>query len=160
MKGFPPAQTLYGEILIRNGYRTKDANMINEGCSWIEKAALQGEDKAMYSLGLIYLYNKKNLPEAVKWLKMGSDAGNADCMLEYAVLLRDGKGVKKDTKAAFSYFLKAAELGKPQAMKFVAAGYWLGEGVKKDKEESLKWHRRAAENGDQQSMEFLNSYYK
>lgn len=160
VKGYAPAQMIYGKVITRIGHRTHNANKEAEGLSWIEKAALQGESEAMLILGITYKYIKNNLPEAVKWFKKGSDVGNADCMLEYAGLLRDGKGVKKDTKAAFSYFLKAAELGKPEAMRFVAAGYWLGEGVKKDREESLRWHRRAAENGDQQSMEFLNSYYK
>lgn len=159
-KGDIAAQRYYGLILLQKGFQSKDPDKESEGLTWLENAALKGDGEAMYYLGIDFAYMKNNIPEAVKWLKMGSDIGNADSMIEYAGLLRDGKGVKKDTKAAFSYFLKAAELGKPEAMRFVAAGYWLGEGVKKNKAESLKWYRRAAENGDQQSIEFLNSYYK
>ena len=58
------------------------------------------------------------------------------------------KGVKKDYKTAFNYYLQAAELGNAIAQNNLGLCYEKGRGVKKNKQEALKWYEKAAENGN------------
>ena len=57
----------------------------------------------------------------------------------------DGKTI--DHEQAFSFYMKAAELGHQEAQTSVGDLYQLGRGVKKQPEEAVKWWRKAADAG-------------
>jgi len=68
-------------------------------------------------------------------------------MRNAAQLLRQGKGVEKDSKQAFRLYLEAAEKGLVTAMANVADMYFDGDGVEKNPQAAAAWYARAATAG-------------
>ncbi len=68
-------------------------------------------------------------------------------MRNAAQLLRQGKGVEKDSKKAFKLYAEAAEKGLVTAMANVGDMYLTGEGVEKNPEAAAAWYARAASAG-------------
>lgn len=68
-------------------------------------------------------------------------------MRNAAQLLRQGKGVEKDSVQAFKLFREAAEKGLVTAMANVAEMYLTGEGTEKNPEAAAAWYARAATAG-------------
>ncbi len=68
-------------------------------------------------------------------------------MRNAAQLLRQGKGVEKDSVQAFKLFRGAAEKGLVTAMANVADMYLSGEGTEKNPEAAAAWYARAATAG-------------
>jgi len=77
-------------------------------------AADYGEVQAKSNLGLLFELGKGgsiNIPQAIKLYEEGLEENNASSISNLASLHERGIGVTKDTKIAFDYFTKAAELG-------------------------------------------------
>lgn len=76
-------------------------------------------------------------------------AGEDDlaAMRNAAQLLRQGKGVAKDSRGAFRLYLEAAEKGLVTAMANVADMYLAGEGTEKNPQAAAAWYARAATAG-------------
>ncbi len=68
-------------------------------------------------------------------------------MRNTAHLLRQGKGVEKDSKRAFRFYLEAAEKGLVTAMANVAEMYLDGEGVERNPQAAAAWYANAATAG-------------
>lgn len=68
-------------------------------------------------------------------------------MRNAAQLLRQGKGVEKDSKKAFKLYSEAAEKGLVTAMANVGDMYLAGEGVEKNPQAAAAWYARAAAAG-------------
>jgi hypothetical protein len=68
-------------------------------------------------------------------------------MRNAAQLLRQGKGVAKDTKKAFDLYQEAAEKGLVTAMANVGDMYMAGEGVERNPQAAAAWYARAAAAG-------------
>jgi len=68
-------------------------------------------------------------------------------MRNAAQLLRQGKGVEKDTTKAFRLYVEAAEKGLVTAMANVAEMYLTGEGTEKNPQAAAAWYARAATAG-------------
>ena len=71
---------------------------------------------------------------------------------EEALRYEKGKGVEKDMKKAFEWFLKSAENGNAKAMNRVGCCFSNGEGVKQDKTKAFEWWLKSAENGNADAM--------
>ena len=71
---------------------------------------------------------------------------------EEALRYEKGKGVEKDMKKAFEWFLKSAENGNAKAMNNVGCCFSNGEGVKQDMTKAFEWWLRSAENGNTNGM--------
>ena len=87
--------------------------------SYYRQAAEAGDVDAAVDLGRI-LENggdgvPANLAEAVRWLKVASNAGQADGQYELAKLVRDGNGVPKNLDEAARLFRRAVERGSGEA---------------------------------------------
>jgi TPR repeat protein len=80
------------------------------------------------------------------WDELARDNDLA-AMRNVAQLLRQGKGVAKDTKRAFKLYMDAAEKGLVTAMANVGDMYLSGEGVEKNAEAAAAWYARAATAG-------------
>ena len=71
----------------------------NQAAQYFLRAANAGDDDAAYSYGVMLRDGKggpRNLGEAVHWLKRASDDGIVAGQVEYAIMLFNGEGVKKD----------------------------------------------------------------
>ncbi|MBI1212999.1 MAG: hypothetical protein GC190_16170 [Alphaproteobacteria bacterium] len=77
------------------------------------------------------------------WRKLAEEDDLA-AMRNTATLLRQGKGVAQDERAAFKLYEEAAEKGLVTAMANVAEMYMEGEGVDRDPKLAAVWYARAA----------------
>lgn len=68
-------------------------------------------------------------------------------MRNVAQLLRQGKGVAKDSKRAFKLYTEAAEKGLVTAMANLGDMYLAGEGVERNPQAAAAWYARAASAG-------------
>lgn len=104
-----------------------------------DKAARFNQATAAYDAG--------DFPRAYGiWSELANEDDLA-AMRNTAQMLRQGKGVKKDSEKAFDLYLSAAEKGFVTAMANVAEMYLSGEGTEKDTKEAVAWYTRAATAG-------------
>lgn len=80
------------------------------------------------------------------WYELARDNDLA-AMRNAAQLLRQGKGVAKDSKLAFRLYREAAEKGLVTAMANVGDMYMAGEGVERNPEAAAAWYARASTSG-------------
>jgi hypothetical protein len=139
-KGFPPAFTLTGTILLRlvhlhekgrlpdrelatldgggNRVPATTAQLIKEAVQWFERAAAFRDATAMRNLGLVEilgLAGRKNLAAAIAHWESAARLGDPVARTELGHLHMRGIGVEADPLKAASYFRDAA------AQKFVPA---------------------------------------
>lgn len=68
-------------------------------------------------------------------------------MRNVAQLLRQGKGVAKDSKRAFKLYMEAAEKGLVTAMANLGDMYLAGDGIERNPQAAAAWYARAASAG-------------
>ena len=71
-----------------------------------------------------------------------AEMGWADAMLEVAVCYRDGTGVKRDRKLAFTWMEQAAEAGSEGAKLHMIAFHERGIGTRRDLAKATEWQAR------------------
>ncbi len=82
-------------------------------------AATQGGTWEKLRVACFY-YADKNYCEAVKWFRMGAEAGDCSSQLALAYCYLSGRGVVKDLQNAYGWFLLSARNGSLSANKFLA----------------------------------------
>ena len=92
------------------------------------KAAVQGKADAQYIMGNVYASGVPNLD------------------------------VKKDAKAAFAWYLKAARQNHVKAQYEVAAAYIIGDGIPRNLGSARIWLKRAADGGHKDAREILAGF--
>ena len=97
-------------------------------------------------------YARWEFSQARNEFAVAAGAGNVDAMVLLAEMAADGIGGEKDERAAFVWFLKAAEEGHRKSQSETARRYSLGLGTTKDDANSLYWTRIAADRGDAQAQ--------
>jgi TPR repeat protein len=117
---------------------------------FLRKAADQNVPGALFELGLCYkggLGTGQNLKEAAKIFKLLSDRGDPAAMIEYAIALKLGAGVKAD-EAAFRALVQRAMKTDFLDAKLVYAKYLeTGDGFPKDLAGAESIYRGLAEQG-------------
>jgi TPR repeat protein len=89
-----------------------------------------------------------DLPEAISYLRKGSEMGDLRCIEGLARAYGWGKGVKKDRQEASVWYRKAVELGSEKAP-FLLGGLLLGlKRNREELEEALRLADRAEELGN------------
>ena len=120
-----------------------------EANKWYEKSAEQGNAEAQFNLGLSYYRGEgvvKDYAKAMYWFKKASDQGDADAQLHVGRCLEETKASNEEIVTAY---LKAAEMGQPEAQCFMGEWYKYGDnGLKIDINETYRWCRKAAERGN------------
>jgi TPR repeat protein len=146
INGSAEAQYLWGDILWQgygkyvDGYDYTDDELDKEkGLRWLLKSAKQGNDDAMFLVGVIYHYMAfSNLPgwgqrleslsnynKAIQWYEKAADNGNADALQNLSYMYFDedggilldpekylkGEGVKQNIVKAYSWALVAKRNG-------------------------------------------------
>jgi TPR repeat protein len=100
-------------------------------------------------LGLKYLNAAQpNFAEALKWLYLAADKGDAVAQYNIGGMYYNGLGVTKDYSQALSWFQKAAAQGNADAENSIGSMYSFGVGVPQDYSEALKWYQKAVDQND------------
>lgn len=68
--------------------------------------------------------------------------------------------VEPDSRKAFDYYVKAAELGSTDAMCAVGQSYHIGEGVEQDYGMAMEWYQKAASAGSRWAMWLIGQMYE
>jgi TPR repeat protein len=90
----------------------------------VRKQAEQGNAKAQYQLGTVYINGKgpgtaPDYAEAMKWFRKAADQGNTDAQNYIGSMYEDGKGVPQDYAEAMKWYRKAAVQGNTDAQKYL-----------------------------------------
>jgi len=92
-------------------------------------------------------------------LEANATSGDVMAQMKLGQCYRQGNGVGKDYKQAFTWFRKAAEQGDARGECILGACYATGLGVALDEKEAVKWFRKAAEKGDINAQYNLGKCY-
>lgn len=93
-----------------------------KGKKYDESFAKQGNAKAQYDLGIMYLKDG-NYEKAYKWFKLAGHQGNKEALTEIGRLYLTGYGVvDKSNLKAFEYFNKACDKKEYDSCQYVS--YW------------------------------------
>ena len=91
----------------------------------VKQSAEQGNDKAQFKLGMMYV-NSEGVPqdyeEAIKWFRLAAEQGNHKAQLRLAIMYAEGQGVTRDMSTfeeARRLSTLAAEGGLPRAQNFL-----------------------------------------
>ncbi|RHZ70491.1 hypothetical protein Glove_271g76 [Diversispora epigaea] len=119
----------------------------------IEEYAELGDIKAKFYIGYL-LFKENRFEQAVQFYKESAEGNFDQAQFKYAECLFHGKGVPKDHKLAFQYFLKAANQGGVKAMFYVGKMIYNGIGTENNLEQGQHWIRLAAHNGYEEAIDF------
>jgi len=90
-----------------------------KGAFWAFKAAKNGSDLAMSSLGLFF-EQAGDYEKAAKWYQKGADSKGANSMFYLALMYHKGVWYHKDEIKALFWFKKASSLGHKKAQTFLS----------------------------------------
>lgn len=129
----------------------------------LQRGADLGDVLAQYNLGMAYKNGDLDLDvgrtlyeiqaDAFQYLSKAAESGYVPAMIETAVALHNGYGIKPDPKRAVTLLDIAASRGSWEAMYVLGEIYDKGHGA--DDGEALIWYGRAAEAGDSRSQAAL-----
>ncbi len=117
------------------------------GTPALREAALKGDGKAAYIVGMHYLTGQdveKSPARAATWLTRAAAKGIVPAQYRLGTLYERGLGLKKDLAKARAWYEKAAKAGNVKAMHNLAV---VLAGAMRDYAEAAKWFRMAAEHG-------------
>jgi TPR repeat protein len=136
---------------------------------WLQKAADQGDVRAMKLLARLYGHDislqvrPKGLPKdsskEKQWWQKAADKGDVDAMFHLGVWYDGGYSTPIDVAEAIQWWRRAADLGNIDSMNRLAYLYYEGNEVSQDIPEAIRWWLKAAEMGDFESMDSLARLY-
>ncbi len=130
------------------------------GTRALREAALQGDGKAAYIVGMHYLTGEgvqKSPARAATWLARAAARGIVPAQYRLGTLYERGLGLKKDLAKARMWYEKAAAAGNVKAMHNLAV---VLAGAERNYAEAAKWFRKAAEHGLRDSQYNLAVLYE
>ena len=111
--------------------------------SVLEKSALNGNTTAMVNIGNIYEYGqldgKPDYKQALKWYHRAALMGDNTGIFNYANLLHEGKGTRRDRETALMLFRKLTERGFKSAPFYVGLYYENGFVVEKNYQAAMRF---------------------
>lgn len=149
-------------VLLRKGKRIDLDVTLGGLVSDNSAAAKAGNVEAMHLLGLAYdagRGTKRNIKEAVRWLKKAAKLGNPHAQQALANLYATGDGVPQDDKKTVYWLRKAAKQDHGRAQAYLAEYYKIGRGVPQSDRKAILWYRVAASNGDAMGANGLGIIY-
>ncbi|MCA9801334.1 MAG: SEL1-like repeat protein [Cyanobacteria bacterium HKST-UBA02] len=149
-QGDQDAQLQLGLIAFNNDERLNEPDF-ETAVRWFSMAADQGNTVAMRCLSSAYDSGngvKEDPQEALSWMQTAAELNDPEAIFWIGRWHSEGSHtLKRDRKAAFRYFRKAAELGSINAHFELAMHYLLGEGVAINYDSGLRHLNQAAEDG-------------
>lgn len=146
LQQYPDSQYELGKLY----YDNKTEKDITKGIQLIECAANNKFENAKQWLGEYYSY-RKEWGEAIKWYKLCPH--NAQAYYDLANIYE----IQKDYESAYTYHVKAAEMGFENSYYSLAGYYIEGIYVKKDIKCALEWMYKAKTHPD--ALYFLARNY-
>jgi len=110
-------------------------------------AGEKGHAHAQYLAATLLLIEKKDAPEAAKWMLRAAEQGLVEAQNSFGFMNQQGLGVAKSDEKAFSWYQKAAVQGYAAAQYSLGGMYGHGLGVTKDEAEGYNWYKKAAAQG-------------
>lgn len=162
--GFMEAQYMLGLCYLEGDGGVK--KNITKAVQLLEKASNQGNSKAKFDLGKLYLIStggsiRKDPTKAFNYFQEAASEGNVDAFTGLGFCYMDGNGVLKDLEKAKHYFALATAKGDKAAMQNL--GYLLqqesNDNKKKLAKKSIKQLILEAEHGNSDSQYELSSRY-
>jgi uncharacterized protein len=145
-----------GKVIVRRS--------LAKAAQWFRRAAEHGSAPAQNYLGIL-LGNgngvRKNVKEALLWLRKAFRAGDSCAAQNIAVTYRENG----DLKTAFKWFRKAAEAGDGDALIQLGIHYYWGKGVRRNPRAAVRCFRAAtkieyiSESGRDDAFFFLGIAY-
>lgn len=108
-------------------------------------------------------YKSRDYSKAFGIFMSLSRENDSSSFLGLGFLFENGKGVDKNTKRAFEYFLKSANLGNPLASYKTATYYdfkYKKAGIKQDFKKAFEWYLKAAKKGNKEAQFNLATFYE
>lgn len=126
-------------------------------------ASKLGMPEAAIQLGEIYRLGQNGIrvdyPEAMKWYRIGADAGNADGQFLMGLMYQEARGVQQNYPQAAHWYQKGAQQNHPNAQAQLAGLYAHGSGVPHDIAQAFRWAKPAAEQGNAEAQYLLATLY-
>jgi hypothetical protein len=143
------AETLYQQALRE---ATTASPNFARAATLLKEAARLGHAKATYALATWHLFGrepfiKRDYEEAARLLQLAASAGVPDAMYDLAVTYEKGRGIAKNEREAFEYYLRAAIRDDAKAIFAVGRCLFWGIGVAQDQHIARIWLDRAEELG-------------
>ncbi len=113
-----------------------------KAAQWFRRAAEHGCGPAQNNLGILLSNGnglRKNVDEALSWLRKAFRAGNSCAAQNIAITYRENG----DLKTAFKWFRRAAEAGDGDALIQLGIHYYWGKGVRKNPRAAVRCFRAA-----------------
>jgi TPR repeat protein len=105
---------------------------VNLAMKWHLAAAKQGHARAQYKYARL-IYQTQDYPAAAEWFRKAAEQGLIEAQVWTGGLYSTGQGVSKDMTEAYKWYLIAARMGHPDAVKKVdqakASPTYFGEKV-------------------------------
>ncbi|WP_458758293.1 hypothetical protein ACSVBT_19190 [Afipia sp. TerB] len=128
----------------------------------LRAAALKGDPRAAYEIGLRYAEGKgvaSNYTEAAKWYERAAQGDIVPAMFRLGTLHEKGLGTTKDMIAARRFYEQAAARGNAKAMHNLAVIEADGGSKGPNYKTAAEWFRKAAERGVADSQFNLGILY-
>ena len=154
--GYAPAQYQLGEFYGYGGCSLTEDEAKSR--FWHEKAAAQGNTKAMRELGSYCAWDG-DMAAAEQWYRKAVAAGDENAMEAFAETKRDIAQGSDDPAVAIPALTEAAAGGDEWAMYRLGEIYQQGEGVEKDEEKAAEYFRQAAQKGNAKAQYELGMCY-
>ncbi len=132
------------------GRELSEEERIKQGFEYALKSAELGFDKGQQYVAVLY-YNgagtERNFKAALEWAKKAADGGLVQAMNTVGYLYEYGDYIEDTaedkSKAAFNWYMKAAQNGNAAGQCNVGRCFAEGLGVARDKQEAVTWYTRA-----------------
>ncbi len=127
----------------------KDCSIIS--FAEVVSRAKAGEPKWQLALGDAYFegtWQLKDDAEAIKWIKLASDAGYVPAHVRLGYIYDHVPGTLRDEKLAFSYYYKAAISGHAESQYTIAERFHEAKGVGVNEVAAYAWANLSATNSN------------
>jgi hypothetical protein len=101
-------------------------------------------------------YDRGDFKTALRELRPLARQGDAKAQVRLGLMYREGRGVARDPKAAFTWLLRAAKQGRADAQYLVGTMYRRGEGTAQNDSEALAWLQKSARQGHSKAQATLD----
>jgi len=136
----------------------------DEALARCREQAERGDPEAMCRLADMYRgTDQQGIDTSLHWMHRAAEAGNATATF-FLAQRYDYLGSllkrREDQVKAVEWYVRAAELGRADAMDRLGWLYLCGQGVRRDYSKAMEWFHRAAEAGNVNAMDALASAYE
>lgn len=136
---------------------------ITEAAAIYQTLAAQGDAKAQFNLGTMYMNGEgvvANKQQALDWYRRSAEAGYVEAQYTLGVLyFRPEMVGTPDYTSAIAWYKKAAEQGHEKSQLNLGIIYFRGDVIEPDYPQSARWYVMAAEQGNAEAQYNLGVMY-